>query len=1028
MFVRRVEVCVGHLLVHCVTRSLLRWGVVPLLWLCGSAFAAAPDRTVFQYKHTGWSVTDGAPPAVYALAQGRDGYLWVGSSTGLYRFDGLTFERIAPHTAESGASRVSALLAADDGSVWVGYDSGKIATYNSSVLRLERSVPGSDAYVMNLVETQDGAIWAQLGRPDRALLRRFNGRWQEIGADWGLPRDWLIDTFVARDGALWVTTLKSVLVLRKGARHFEQIGAAAGHATVSEDPEGRIWLSDDRGTRILVGLQADDSMDVVFPTPAAARNFRARFDRQGNLWAANADGLFRVRAPAAIRGRSHSAAATHVERFTKGDGLTSDKTVSILEDREGNIWVGTSLGLNRFRVANVVVEPSLTRPPMWGFALHGASDGTVYISAEDALYRVLPGKTPESVVENISRTDAICESSDGIVWVLMQKEILRIERGVTARQALPDDVGDPGIEHCVVDDRGVLWANDERSGLYSFASGQWRHHPPSNENAWAHTLTESRDRRPIALLNSGALVRLDRAGEPAQTLFQLDAREVTLVQEGRGGLMLGGTFGLGRVDRGTLRTADRRRFPWLAEPTGLVETPDGQTWLIAAEGIVGFPTTDLERAFVEQNAVLRPYLLGFEDGLPNIGNRSGYHDAALGGDGRIWFATISGVVWVDPAGLARNAVPPPVAIRSLATQEHSYQDPASLMLQRGTSSLAIQYAGLSLAMPRRVQFRYQLEGLDENWVDAGNRREAYYTNLGPGTYRFRVIAANSDGVWNEEGAVLDFTIPPTFFQSNWFKFLSLFGLGLLAWGGYTLRLRQATARLQNRFDIRIAERERIARELHDTLLQGFQGLVLRFQAVANRIPEDGNLRAPIDEALERADAVLIEGRARVREIRSDEAEIDLSQALLQVAADAIEGDSPRFELTVEGAPRPLHPIVLEEAQRIGEEAIRNVCWHARARKIEAVLTYGRRELRMVVRDDGVGMPETVLAVGKRADHFGLMGMRERAARIGGSLVVSSREGRGTEIALTLPARAAYTDRSIGLVDKLRSFWQRRRAL
>jgi signal transduction histidine kinase/streptogramin lyase len=1016
----------GHVLVHCVTRSLLGWSVALLLWLGGSAFAAVPDRTVFQYKHTGWSVTDGAPPAVYALAQGRDGYLWVGSSTGLYRFDGVSFERIALRNTEPGTSRVSALLAAGDGSVWVGYDSGKIAVYSGSVLRLDRSAPRSDAYVMNLVGTQDGAVWAQLGRPDRALLRRSGGRWQQIGADWGLPREWLIDTFVARNGSLWVTTLQSVLVLRIGARHFEQFGAAAGHATVSQDPEGRIWLSDDRGTRILVGLQADDSTDVVFPTPAAARNFRARFDRQGNLWAVNADGLFRIRAPAAIRDRSHNAAATHVERFTKGDGLTSDKTVSILEDREGNIWVGTSLGLDRFRAANVVMEPSLTRPPQWGFSLHSTADGVVYVSAADALYRVLPGEAPEPMIQSASGADALCGDSHGSVWVIMRGEILRIRQGVVTRMTLPSSINNPGIEHCVVDDRGVLWMNAERNGLYSVASGRWRHHPPSSESAWALTLTESRDRRPIALLKSGALVRLDLAGKPAQTLSQHDAGEVTLVQGGRGGLMLGGTFGLGRVDSGTLRIADGRRFPWLVEPTGLVETPSGQTWLLAAEGIIGLPTADLERAFHNPNAVLRPNLLDFEDGLPNISNRGGYHDAVLGGDGRIWFATISGVAWVDPAGLARNRVSPPVAIRGLVTKDRNYQDPTKLILRRGTSNLTIQYAGLSLTVPKRVRFRYQLEGVDEDWVDAGNRREAYYTNLGPGTYRFRVVAANNDGVWNHEGAALDFTIPPTFIQSIWFKLLCLFGLGLLAGSIYTLRLRQETARLQSRFDIRIAERERIARELHDTLLQGFQGLVLRFQSVANRTPPEGDLRASIEEALDRADAVLIEGRARVRELRSDDAEVDLSQALLEVAADIVESDSPRVELTVEGAPQPLHPIVLEEALRIGEEAIRNAVWHARASKIEAVLTYGRHELRMVVRDDGIGMPQTVLAAGKREDHFGLVGMRERAARIGGRLAVSSGEGRGTEVALILSARAAYTDCRIGLIDKLRSVWLRRR--
>lgn len=1014
----------GHVLVRCVTRWLPGLSIVLLLWAAGPAFAVEADRTIFQYKHTGWSVTDGAPPAVYALTQGRDGYLWVGSSTGLYRFDGIAFEHVPLRSEDADPSRVSALLSARDGTIWVGYRSGKIATYSGSVLRLDRSVPGSDAYVMNLVETQDGAIWATLGRPDRALLRRFGGQWQEIGVDWGLPAEWLIDTLVAREGSLWVTTQQSILVLRKGARHFERVGRPDGHATVSEDPNGRIWLSDDSGTRILAGHQAGDLTGIVFPTPAAARSFRARFDRQGNLWGTNGAGLFRLRSPAAMRDRSRTSTTARVERFTKEDGLTSDSTASVLEDREGNIWIGTSLGLDRFRTANVVVEPNLRRRPMWGFALHTASDGAVYIGAANALYLAMPGGAPEPFVENASGTDAICGAPDGTVWAFTRDEILRIRRDEVVRQKLPMRLGSIGVLDCAVDDRNILWVNGERDGLYSFTSGRWQFHPPTG-NAWALTLVEDRHRKPLALLKSGSLVRLDQTGRPAQTLLRHDALEITTVHDGPGGLMVGGAFGLGRIDRGTLRTADRSRFPWLAEPSGLVETQNGQTWLITAGGIIGLPTTDLERAFNDRHASLRPILLSFEDGLPNINNPDGYRDAVLGGDGRIWFATITDVVWVDPARLSRNPLPPPVAIRGLDAEGRRYRNPAQLTLQRGTSSLKIQYVGLSLAIPERVRFSYRLDGVDDDWVDAGNRREAFYTNLGPGTYRFRVVAANNDGVWNHEGAKFEFTIPPTFLQSIWFKLLCLFGLGVLAWIAYALRLRQVTARLQSRFAVRIAERERIARELHDTLLQGFQGLVLRFQSVANRIPPEGGLRASIDDALDRADAVLIEGRARVRELRSDAAEVDLSQALLDAAVDA-EGDIPLVQLTVEGAPRSLHPIALEEAHRIGEEAIRNAILHARASKIEVLLTFGRRGLRMAVRDDGIGMPQAVLAAGMRVDHFGLVGMRERAERIGGSLAVTSREGRGTEVALTLSAHMAYSDRRIGLIDRLHSAWLRNR--
>jgi signal transduction histidine kinase len=426
----------------------------------------------------------------------------------------------------------------------------------------------------------------------------------------------------------------------------------------------------------------------------------------------------------------------------------------------------------------------------------------------------------------------------------------------------------------------------------------------------------------------------------------------------------------------------------------------------------------LEQGFGDARAGLRPTLLSFDDGLPNI--QSGApSSAAQGGDGRVWFSTLGGAVWIDPAHFIRNVLSPPVVIRALAAQGINYSDPTNLNLPRGTSSVAIVYAGLSLAMPSRVRFRYRLSGIDREWVDAGTRREASYSNLRPGTYRFQVIAANNDGVWNREGATLAFTIPPTFLQSLWFKALLVLALLVIAWCAYAIRLRQVTATLQGRFDIRVAERERIARELHDTLLQGVQGLLLRFQAVANRIPPDDGLRGAIDEALDRADDVLVEGRKRVRDLRSEAAETDLAQALLQVAADLVDGDAPRVRLTMEGSPRPLHPIVREEAQRIAEEAVRNACRHAKAQSIDLLLTYGPRHLRLAVRDDGAGMPESVLANGRQAGHFGLVGMRERATRVGGRLDVTSRAPGGTEVTLMLPARVAYADGRRRFLDQLR---------
>ena len=378
-----------------------------------------------------------------------------------------------------------------------------------------------------------------------------------------------------------------------------------------------------------------------------------------------------------------------------------------------------------------------------------------------------------------------------------------------------------------------------------------------------------------------------------------------------------------------------------------------------------------------------------------------------------FFATTGGVVWVDPDRLAQNPLPPPVSIRAITVGGTRYRDPTTMTLRKGMSRLTIQYAGLSLAIPARVRFRYRLEGMDENWIDAGTRREAFYTNLGPGSYRFRVLAANNDGVWNREGATLEFVIPPTFVQSIWFKLLlGLGGIGLLA-ALYLWRLRHVTVRMQNRFDIRIAERERIARELHDTLLQGFQGLMLQIKAGVNLLP-DPAARQPLDEALKRAQAVLIEGRDRVLDLRSGDGASDLAQAMLDSAATMTGKTGPRVQVTTEGVAREIHPMVLEEIQRVSAEAMRNIRQHAQAASIDVLLIWSRKALSLSIRDDGVGMPQEILANGERAGHFGLRGMRERAERIGGRLTITSQTGGGTEVTLIVPARTAYRDYPIRL--------------
>jgi signal transduction histidine kinase len=313
---------------------------------------------------------------------------------------------------------------------------------------------------------------------------------------------------------------------------------------------------------------------------------------------------------------------------------------------------------------------------------------------------------------------------------------------------------------------------------------------------------------------------------------------------------------------------------------------------------------------------------------------------------------------------------------------------------------------LSLSIPERVRFRYKLEGSDKDWHDAGTRRQAFYTDPKPGPYRFRVLACNNDGVWNESGATLDFSIAPAFYQTIWFQGLYWVSGGAIVWLFYLFRLRQATAQIHGRLEERLAERTRIARELHDTLLQSFQGLMLRFQVVNDLLPA-GRAKQELEQALDRADQAIVEGRQAVHDLRSSaEVTNDLAQAIRAVVDELASQDSAAFRLMVEGAARELRPIPRDEIYRIAREALRNAFTHAKARQIEVEITYDPRMLRLRIRDDGGGIPAAILEEG-RSGHYGLPGMRERAKQIGANLTIWSGAETGCEIELSIPGSIAY---------------------
>ncbi|SEV92307.1 triple tyrosine motif-containing protein [Luteibacter sp. 329MFSha] len=969
-----------------------------------------------QYVHQTWTIQDGAPPAICAIAQGPDGYLWLGTGSGLYRFDGVEFSRYQPSSGQHlVATNLTALAFMRDGGLWIGsYDGGathlKNGTLRSSTTR-DGFPPG---WVYGFAEGLDGEVWAASGQG----LGRFDGtHWRTIGRDWNFPVDRADWVAVDREGTLWVAAVNRLVYLPRGAKRFQSTNVAlAPGATMAIDGKGTLWISDRlHGTRPLPDLSASHPLATDpdrLPVSAAHAAARMTFDHGGSLWATALDNaaVFRVARDALPGAGENVVEATIGDRFEAPLSLTANTAIPVAVDREGTVWVGTGLGLDSYHRGPVGSLRDFHLAPKTHLGIGKDAAGRLWLSDSDRIYR-LDGDRFTTVVDGIPDTVlGVFHQRDDTLWIIGFHDLYRYDGGRLAKVPLPGHLYASRLKFVASAPDGAVWTSIEGLGVHRWVGGAWKPWRPRSGDLEASPTTGAvADDGSVWLgFGDGALLHVDPSG--AERVYRFEAgREigpVNTIASTRSGVIFGGSAGLATLRNGQLTSLTDRDFAALTGVTGIAQTRDGEVWVNAGRGVVRFGDGELGRAF--DDAAYRPALrvFDFRDGIAGSARQGQpVGTMALDDAGRLWFLTNENAYWLDPAALGGNRLRPPVYIRSIVANEKAFPLSASVDLPAGVSTLEIGYTALSLTSPSRVRFRYRLVGEDAAWIDPGTRRKAYYTNLGPGDYRFEVIGSNDQDVWNERGATVSLSIAPHFWQTWWFR--AVVALLLLALVGlaYVSRTRAMAREIRVQASVRHEERERIARDLHDTLLQAIYGIILKFQSIAATLRDDDPLRKQLDDSLRLASDFVVEGRDRVRELRARiESTGELLDAIGEVARVLRQASPIPIDTSMHVADHAMDPAVADEVLSIVREALINAVRHAQASRIEASLTASERGIVAHVRDDGQGMAATLIdGCAADAGRWGITGMRERAARIGALFDIAS-SPRGTDVSIAAPLR------------------------
>ncbi len=972
--------------------------------------------------HESWTFKQGSPEAVEALAQTTDGYLWLGGQSGLFRFDGIRFELFrSPFGDQFPSTNVSALFAPTTGGLWVGYRFGGFSFLKNGRLTNFVDFPSRTGTVNGFAQDRHGIVWAAT---NNGVWRFDRSSWQQNPAEWNPHLTLVAQVGFDREGILWVLTDSRSLELRRqlfylmpDGRKFQKAGDNLLVQGFTWDADYNVVTTHDRGPRDPEsGVELESSLPAY---PILKKNSEQILDRAKGIWFLPVD-------PLVLRHPAGEPLAEIVSNASRSNSQVYDINpyrFTRLVDREGSVWIGDPSGVHRFSYSPLMEQP-IPNSEVNAIALAPDEGGVVWVSAgsrtgSSNLYRVVSGKAElqksQGGVSNFAYRapdKTFWFGGEGGLWHMVNGRLIRIQPPAAMAERAS------GLQSITQDPSGGIWLSYGGAGLYRLKDGIWKPFGGRHDFPTSTLITEFTD-------NIGRVWFGYRNGRLA--VLEADRLQIFGPSEGirigaitaiyaRGSeLWIGGEFGLQRFDHGSFHWINAVDKECLRGISGIVETANGDLWLNGLGGIFHVRRAEITEALKNSEYQVSGERFGRREGLPGLPEQFRPIPTAIEGtDGRLWFTVNKGVVWLDPAHASHRLPPPPITIQSVSADDRSYRVDSPIRLPARTSSVQISYAAVSLSNPEAIHFRYKLQEVDNEWHEAATSTSVSYRNLSPGLYHFIVAAGDTNGSWSNNTATAEFTLLPAFYQTNWFRAALVAAFFLAMWAAYRLRLHQLAREFNAQIEGRVDERLRVARDLHDTLLQSFQGLVPVFQTARNLLPGQSDRAAEVlDEGLHDAADAIIEGRNAIQNLRAiPSLDPDLG-SLLKAAGQELaqsteaEESAPAFRVVVEGPRLPLVPLLRDEIYRIGREMLRNAFRHAHAGRIEAEIRYDRDMFRLRIRDDGKGIDSSVLKEGARTGHFGLPGMHERAKKMGARLKIWSDPGAGTEVELAVPARIAY---------------------